>query len=201
MTSVIMLRIRLTLMLRKCCNVKNITTFIFVATEQLVAVYEGFIEQHLLLAAAGVPAGVGYEGYFDGLETTMQIGTSEYFRRQVSAVVRAFREVAARERAVAAREAAIGSDGGDGRGGGGGSDGGDGGGNGGAGGNRGSGEGGESGTGGDGSSGGGDAGPTPILKRPRSDDHAAAPAAKRVRFCFNPRPLRLLLRLPQPLRP
>ena len=93
MTSVIILRIRLTLMLRKCCNVKNITTFIFVATEQLVAVYEGFIEQHLLLAAAGVPAGVGYEGYFDGLETTMQIGTSEYFRRQVSAVVRAFRRL------------------------------------------------------------------------------------------------------------
>ena len=51
-----------------------------------MAVYEGFMEQHLLLAAAGVRPGNGYEGYYRDLETTMQIGTSEYFHKHVSAV-------------------------------------------------------------------------------------------------------------------
>ena len=72
-------------MLRKCCNVLKKMK----ATEQIVAVYEGFVEQHLLLAAAGVPAGVGYQGFFGGQETTMQIGTSEYFQRRLSAIVHA----------------------------------------------------------------------------------------------------------------
>ena len=44
--------------------------------------------------------GDGYEGYYRDLETTMQIGTSEYFRKQVSAVVTAFMEVSRREREV-----------------------------------------------------------------------------------------------------
>ena len=54
-----------------------------------MAVYEGFVEQHLLLAPAAVPAGVGYEGFFGGQETTMQIGTLEYFQRRLSTVVHA----------------------------------------------------------------------------------------------------------------
>ena len=41
------------------------------------------MEQHLLLAAAGVRPGNGYEGYYRNLETTMQIRASEYFRKHV----------------------------------------------------------------------------------------------------------------------
>ena len=63
-----------------------------------MAVYEGFMEQHLLLAAAGVRQGNGYKGYYQDLETTMQIGASEHFRKQVSAVVSSFMEVAQCER-------------------------------------------------------------------------------------------------------
>ena len=63
------------------------TTCVFVVTDQIMAVYEGFMEQHLLLTAARVPLGVGHEGYYQGLETMMQIGTSEYFQKQVSALL------------------------------------------------------------------------------------------------------------------
>ena len=55
-----------------------------------MADYEGFIEQHLLLAAAGVQPGDGYYGYYMDLEGTMQIGTSKHFRLQVSTLVTAY---------------------------------------------------------------------------------------------------------------
>ena len=79
-------------------NFKKLTTLVFEDKDDLVAVYEGFMEQHLLLAAAGVRQGNGYKGYYQDLETTMQIGTSEYFHKHARAVVSTFMEVAQHER-------------------------------------------------------------------------------------------------------
>ena len=75
-------------------NFNKLIIFVFVDKDDLVAVYEGFMGQHLLLAVAGVRPGNGYEGYYQDLETMTQIGTLEYFRKHVSAVVSNFMEVA-----------------------------------------------------------------------------------------------------------
>ena len=45
-----------------------------------MAVYEGFVEQHLLLAAAGVTAGVGYEGFLAGKRQRCRLELGSTFR-------------------------------------------------------------------------------------------------------------------------
>ena len=72
--------------------------FVFVGADELVSVYKGFVDQHLLFAEAGVDPLVGLEGHFRNLEKTHQISTSEFFTHRVSSLVDGFWRVAERER-------------------------------------------------------------------------------------------------------
>ena len=73
--------------------------------------YEGFVDQHLLLAEAGVDPLVGLERPFRNLGKTHQIGTSEFFTHQVSSLVDGFWRVVDREHAMEADEEAAGGGG------------------------------------------------------------------------------------------
>ena len=54
-------------------NVKKCQQCVFAGQDQLVALVEVFIDQHLLLAAAGVDPSKGLEGYYARLGETLQI--------------------------------------------------------------------------------------------------------------------------------
>ena len=77
---------------------------VFAGQEQLVALVEVFLDQHLLLAAAGVDPREGLEGHYVRLGRTLQIGTGDYFRQQVKDVIAAHQALDERKRELDARE-------------------------------------------------------------------------------------------------
>ena len=77
---------------------------VFAGQDQLVALVEVFLDQHLLLAAAGVDPREGLEGHYVRLGRTLQIGTGDYFRQQVKDVIAAHQALDERKRELDARE-------------------------------------------------------------------------------------------------
>ena len=76
---------------------------VFAAQDQPVALVEVLLDQHLLLAAAGVDPREGLEGHYVRLGRTLQIGTGDYFRQQVKDVIAAHQALDDRKRELDAR--------------------------------------------------------------------------------------------------
>ena len=77
--------------------------YVFVETIELITLVEVFLDQHSLLAAAGVDPGTGMEGFF-GSGVAQHYGTSRYFCNEVKALLAAHRALDERKRELDARQ-------------------------------------------------------------------------------------------------